>query len=63
MSGEMHAENLRLQGGQDASLGFHFAMSCRDVIDVVAFGSEVAAGIADGSSVISIPVGKCGILA
>jgi len=38
-------------------------MAGRDGFDVVAFGGEVVSGIADGSSVIRIPVGKRGVVA
>ena len=41
----------------------HFAVAGRDEFDVVAFGSEIAAGIADGSGVIRIPIGECGVVA
>ena len=38
-------------------------MAGRDEFDVVAFSREVAAGIADGSGVIRIPIGECGVVA
>lgn len=38
-------------------------MAGRDGFDVVAFGSEITAGIADGSGVIRIPVGERGVVA
>ena len=59
----MHGENLPMQGGQEAVRCPHFAVAGRDGFDVVAFGGEVAAGIADGSSVIRKPVGKRGVVA
>ncbi len=52
-----------MQCGQEAIRCPHFAMAGRDGFDVVAFGGEVAAGIADGSGVIRIPVGERGVVA
>ena len=63
MSGEMHGENLPVQGRQKPSSRTHFAVAGGDGFDVVAFGGEVAARIADGGGVIRIPVGKRGVIA
>ena len=63
LSGEMHGENLPVQGRQEPAGRTHFAVAGGDGFDVVAFGGEVAARIADGGRVIRIPVGKRGVVA